>query len=550
MAEYLIKKNPASKSWAFEYAKLYLEEGEAEGVRGDGAWIQSCKETGNFKFSGGTAVTFEQNNFCGLGVTKKGVKGHSFDTPRLGIRAQIQHLKGYASSLPLKNVCVDPRYGYINPKGKAPRFEDLAGKWAVPGYDTSKASSLTDAMNNKIGYGFDIISGIEEMKKIVVSDNTKTEVEKPMGYSNSSLINYTKISPNKTSPRNHIIDTITIHCMAGNLTVESCGNVFASTTRKASSNYGIDSGGRIAMYVEEKDRSWASSNSANDNRSVTIEVANDGGAPDWHVSDKAMESLINLVTDICKRNNIKELKWQANKLLIGQVDKQNMTVHKWFAAKACPGDYLYNKHSYIASEVNKRLNSNIPVSSPTTTPSIPTKELYRVRKSWSDTSSQIGAYNSLDNAKANCKSGYYVFDDKGNIVYPVSNQSSSNYSSLVKIGLTHAKNFTGVNDSLNIKKAKGRVLQRALNLDYGKSITEDGDIGTKSKNKLGSHYVKKGEKQYMVTAAEILMYLNNVNPNGVELPGTYGNSLVNATKTKFGGNGQKITASNFLTLIK
>ncbi len=109
----------------------------------------------------------------------------------------------------------------------------------------------------------------------------------------------------------------------------------------------------------------SSSNAANDHRAVTIEVANDGGAPDWHVSDKAMASLINLVTDICKRNNIKELKWQGNKALIGQIDKQNMTVHRWFAAKACPGDYLYNKHSYIANEVNKALGISTNASAPT-----------------------------------------------------------------------------------------------------------------------------------------------------------------------------------------
>lgn len=179
-----------------------------------------------------------------------------------------------------------------------------------------------------------------------------------MNYTNSSLISYKKISPNKTSPRNHIIDTITIHCMAGNLSVESCGNVFANKSRQASSNYGIGSDGRIAMYVEEKDRSWASSSSSNDNRAITIEVANDGGAPNWHVSDKAMKSLINLLVDICKRNNIKELKWKADKSLIGQVDKQNMTVHRWFKNKSCPGDYLYGKHSYIAKQVNKKLKNN------------------------------------------------------------------------------------------------------------------------------------------------------------------------------------------------
>lgn len=174
-----------------------------------------------------------------------------------------------------------------------------------------------------------------------------------MGYTNSSLVNYTKLTNHHSGLRNHAIDTISIHCMAGNLSVETCGNVFIS--REASANYGVGSDGRIGMYVEEKNRSWCTSNGANDNRAITIEVANDGGAPDWHVSDKAMKSLIALCADICKRNNIKELKWQGDKSLIGQVDKQNMTVHRWFAAKACPGDYLYNKHGYIAEEVNKLL---------------------------------------------------------------------------------------------------------------------------------------------------------------------------------------------------
>lgn len=178
--------------------------------------------------------------------------------------------------------------------------------------------------------------------------------------SNSSLISYTKISPNKTSPRNHKIDTITIHCMAGNLSVETCGNVFAPTTRKASSNYGIGSDGRIALYVDEKDRSWCTGNKANDHRAITIEVANDGGAPDWHVSDKALESLIDLCADICKRNGIKELKWKGNKSLIGQTDKQNMTVHRWFQNKACPGNYLYSLHGQIAKEVNAKLGIKPP----------------------------------------------------------------------------------------------------------------------------------------------------------------------------------------------
>lgn len=180
-----------------------------------------------------------------------------------------------------------------------------------------------------------------------------------MGYTNSPLVNYTKISPNKTVNRNHKIDTITIHHMAGNLTVERCGEVFAPTSRKASSNYGIGSDGRIGMYVEEKDRSWATANASNDHRAITIEVANDD-TKTWSISDKAYKSLVALCVDICKRNGIDELKWKGDKNLIGKVDQQNMTVHRWFAATLCPGDYLYNLHGQIAKDVNAQLKKVSP----------------------------------------------------------------------------------------------------------------------------------------------------------------------------------------------
>ena len=172
--------------------------------------------------------------------------------------------------------------------------------------------------------------------------------------SNSSLVNYTKISPNKT-PRNHKIDTITIHCVVGQLSVETLGVIFSKRSKNASCNYGIGSDGRIGMYVEEKDRSWCSSNKANDHRAITIECASDTKHP-YAINDKVYKSLIELCVDICKRNNIKELKWKADKSLIGQPDKQNMTVHRWFANKDCPGEYIYSRLGKIAKEVNNKLN--------------------------------------------------------------------------------------------------------------------------------------------------------------------------------------------------
>lgn len=178
--------------------------------------------------------------------------------------------------------------------------------------------------------------------------------------SDSKLVSYTLISPNCNSPRNRKIDTITIHHMAGNLTVEDCGRVFQNWKREASSNYGIGTDGRIALYVHEADRAWTSSSPSNDHRAITIEVANDGGAEtNWHVSDKALASLIDLLVDICKRNGIAKLVWSDKKDdRVHHRNGCNMTVHRDFAATLCPGPYLYSKHPWIAAQVNARLEDD------------------------------------------------------------------------------------------------------------------------------------------------------------------------------------------------
>ena len=186
-----------------------------------------------------------------------------------------------------------------------------------------------------------------------------------MAYSISSLVTYTNISPNKSTPRNHSIDTISIHCMATQWTAKQCCDYFAKSSTQASSNYCVGKDGSIGLSVHEKDRSWCTSSASNDNRAITIEVASDSSHP-YKVTASAYNSLINLLVDICQRNNIKELKWQGNKSLIGQTSQQNMTVHRWFSNKACPGDYLYNKHGEIAKAVNDRLGAGSGVDVPVT----------------------------------------------------------------------------------------------------------------------------------------------------------------------------------------
>ena len=207
-----------------------------------------------------------------------------------------------------------------------------------------------------------------------------------MAYTNSPLVTYKRITNNKTSPRNHAIDTITIHCIVGQCTAKQGCDYFATTDRECSANYVVGKDGSIGLSVEEKDRSWCSSSSSNDHRAITIEVASDTTHP-YAVTDKAYNALIKLVADICKRNGIKKLLWKADKSLIGQVDKQNMTVHRWFANKSCPGEYLYSRHSDIAAKVNALLDDSARETAQTPT----TQTLYRV---------QVGAYSKKANADA------------------------------------------------------------------------------------------------------------------------------------------------------
>lgn len=184
---------------------------------------------------------------------------------------------------------------------------------------------------------------------------TQYDEVQPM-YTNSPLVVYTDITDHNYGPRNHAIDTITIHHMAGNLSVETCGNLFHR--KNGSSNYGIGTDGRIALYVPESNGAWTSSSKTNDMRAITIEVANEILAPYWTISAAAMTSLINLCADICKRNNITQLIWSGNKSnRVNHLNGCNMTMHKDFASTACPGPFLEQCLPMIAIAVNQQLIS-------------------------------------------------------------------------------------------------------------------------------------------------------------------------------------------------
>lgn len=175
-----------------------------------------------------------------------------------------------------------------------------------------------------------------------------------MGFTNSPLVSFTKISPNRYVGRKHVIDTITPHVVVGHLSLPTIGNIFANKKAQSSCNYAIDDNGDVGLIVEEKDGSWCTSSKSNDMRAITIEIACDQKHP-YAITDAALRGLIDLSADVCKRNGIPKLLWKADKSLIGNVDKQNISVHRWFANKACPGEYVFDRLDFVADEVNKLL---------------------------------------------------------------------------------------------------------------------------------------------------------------------------------------------------
>lgn len=177
--------------------------------------------------------------------------------------------------------------------------------------------------------------------------------------SNSSLVKKTILSPNHSGQRTHRIDRISIHCIVGQMSMNGLGSLFKNPNYEASCNYGVCTDG-IVLIVEEKNRSWCTSSNSNDQRAVTIETASDTFHP-YAVRDNVYKNLLELVYDICKRNGKDTLLWFGDKeKTLNYEPKKNemvLTVHRWFANKSCPGDWLYSRHGEIARITTERLQA-------------------------------------------------------------------------------------------------------------------------------------------------------------------------------------------------
>ena len=240
--------------------------------------------------------------------------------------------------------------------------------------------------------------------------------------------------------------------MVGQCSVETLGNIFLPTSRQASCNYGIGADGRVGMYVEEKNRSWCSSSNANDQWAVTIECASDTTEP-YAFKDVVYQKLITLCVDICKRNGKSKLLWLGDKdKTLGyklKSDEMVLTVHRWFANKSCPGNWMYARMGDLAEKVTAQLGGGASEDTEAEYPEKLTEGYYRIRKAWSDSKSQKGAYKILSNAKkcADANPGYSVFDNNGVDIYTpnTSTQTAPDVPFTVKVSIS----------DLNIRKGPG-----------------------------------------------------------------------------------------------
>ena len=376
---YIKKVNPKVTDSVTKLAAIYIAEGEKEGVRGDIAFAQSCLETGNFTFSG-SAVIFGQNNFCGLGVTKNGMKGNSFDTPVKGIRAQIQHLKAYASNERLLQTCVDPRFLYVT-RGAAEYVEWL-------GIQENPTRQGWAAGKN---YGQEII---RILNAIMEENEEETEMN----------INTTLIS-NNNSYAGQVPKYIVIH---------NTDNYAAGADARAHAKAQHDgnfSGYSAHVFVDDKEAYQALPYNrgawhvgvnyggrlfgvCSNHNSIGIEMCVQSG----YNYEKAFQNTVNVCKQLMKQYGI---------------DAAHVLQHYDVCAKNCP--------SAIRAKGDWNRFKRLIGSSETVT----VEKYYRTRKTWEDSKSQIGAYKSLENAKKEWKQGYTIYDWNGKAVYPKSTEKKT-----------------------------------------------------------------------------------------------------------------------------
>lgn len=307
--------------------KLGLSDEEYTRKVDDGSYTNFVHDSAGYGLAQWTFYTRKQNL---LNFAKS--KNKSIGDETMQIEFLISEIKGYTN---VWNALVNAK------------TVKEASDAVLTGYERPKNQD-NSVKDKRASFG-------EEFYTKLVASKTSKEVKT---MSNSSLVNCTVKSPNHSGKRTHSIDRITPHCVVGQLTAESIGGCFTSKSRQASCNYGIGKDGRVVLVVDEENRSWCSSSSSNDQRSVTIECASDTNAP-YAFNSAVYNKLVDLCVDICRRNGKKKLIWISDKtkalVYSPKSDEMQLTVHRWFANKSCPGDWMFNKMGELANTVTAKL---------------------------------------------------------------------------------------------------------------------------------------------------------------------------------------------------
>ena len=372
MRAYIKKVNPKVPESVIKMIPYYITEGALEGVRGDIAFAQSCLETGNFTFSG-SAVTLDQNNFCGMGVTSTGTKGNSFKTPKEGIRAQIQHLKAYACDDALEQRCIDPRFTYVK-RGCAPYVEWLG----IQENPSGAGWAAGKGYGNKI---LNILSNILETGEREETMNIIKMLTKKNCYPGQNKPAYVVIHETDNWSKGAGAKTHATAMKNGNL----AGTV----------HYYVDSDS-IYQTLDHKDGAWAVGDGGGkygitNRNSINIEICVNPESDYYKAVDKAERLAASL---------LKQYGW----------DTERLKRHYDASRKHCPRRIIdEGLWEQFKTKTKEYMDGSASADS---------EKYYRIRKSWKDEASQIGAYKSLENAKKDWKEGYTIYDWNGKAVYP------------------------------------------------------------------------------------------------------------------------------------
>ena len=430
MQAYIKSVNPGVAQTVIGMIEYYILEGKSEGVRGDIAFAQSCLETGNFTFSG-SAVTLEQNNFAGIGVTKNGMKGNSWDTPQLGIRAQIQHLKAYASDDRLSGKCIDPRFYYVK-RNSSPYVEWLGiqenpngGGWAA---GKNYGQKILDILAKIIDMPKNSKEDIEmDINTSLISNNNSYADQVPKYIVIHNTDNYAKGANAKAHAKAQHDGNFNGY--SAHVFVDDKEAYQATPFNRGAWHVGVNYGGRLFGIC-------------NNHNSVGIEMCVQAG----YDYEKAFQNTVQVCKQIMKKLGI---------------DADHVVQHYDVCAKNCP--------SAIRAKGDwNRFKQLIGAKASTAT----VDKYYRIRKTWEDSKSQIGAYKNLDNAKRDWKEGYTIYDWNGKAVYPEQKKETSTNKTLAdatsKLDIqlpVIQKGCTGTAVS---------VLQSVL------GVTVDGEFGSKT----------------------------------------------------------------------